>query len=248
MTNRDHIKTIALPEKLDLENILRFARQLDDFHGVDNLQIKFGSERWFPPFSMMFVGTKIRNFKSKNLGTHIYLRDYEKHQYPAHMGLFRMCGVDFGRDVGEARGSKRYIPITSVRREQLYTDPKDKYSEIGDLIQRHVDKIACLIIQDDSCRSEIFHALSYSLREIFRNVFEHSQANELFYAGQYWPTKSKVEVCIVDNGIGIRKSLAENPIPSYPGYSSFLIYGKKSTSLILNSTSLELDVLFAIIV
>lgn len=205
------VSTLALPDRLDIENVLRFARQVDDFDKAEILQIKFGPQRWFPPFSMLFIGAKIKEFKNKNPLTHVYLKEYQDHTYPAHMGLFKLCGIDFGKNVGEAHGSARYLPITQVRREDLIDNPSDQYVEMGDLIQRHVDRIACLLIQDDSCRSEIFHALSYSLREIFRNAFEHSNSNCLYYAAQYWPKNQKVEFCVVDLGIGIKNSLAENP-------------------------------------
>jgi hypothetical protein len=60
-------------------------------------------------------------------------------------------------------------------------------------------------------RSRPASMLSYSLRELMRNVFEHSEADSLYYCAQYWPKSSKVEVAVADFGIGIRRALSRNP-------------------------------------
>ena len=203
--------TLQLPDKLDLESILRFARELDDHANKDILRIDMGQERYFAPFSMLFLASKIQQFKNKNLACRIFVDNYKDHHYPAHMGFFHMCGVDFGKDLGEAQGGPRYLPITSVKRENLYQGSEDRFVELGDLIQRHADKIAYMLSRDESGKSDFFNALSYSIREIFRNVFEHSEANQLFYCAQYWPNSNKVEVSISDSGIGIRRGLSTNP-------------------------------------
>jgi nitrate/nitrite-specific signal transduction histidine kinase len=51
----------------------------------------------------------------------------------------------------------------------------------------------------------------YSLAEILRNFLEHSQAQELWYAAQYWQSRNWVELATLDEGIGIRRSLARKP-------------------------------------
>jgi len=58
---------------------------------------------------------------------------------------------------------------------------------------------------------EVNSTLTYALREIFRNVVEHGQASHIWYAAQYWPTKSRVEIGILDEGVGLLRSLNRNP-------------------------------------
>ena len=50
---------------------------------------------------------------------------------------------------------------------------------------------------------------NYALREIIRNVFEHSGATECYVCGQRW-YNGKVEITVVDEGIGIAESLTSN--------------------------------------
>jgi hypothetical protein len=71
--------------------------------------------------------------------------------------------------------------------------------------------LALVIARDEQNNKNLFDALSYSIREVMRNVFEHSKARNLYYCAQYWPKSSKVEFAIADFGIGIRRGLSENP-------------------------------------
>jgi hypothetical protein len=66
-----------------------------------------------------------------------------------------------------------------------------------------------MLLQDD--KGNLNSALSYSIREIIRNVVEHSRSSVVGYCAQYWPTRNRVEVGIVDNGQGIRGGLSGNP-------------------------------------
>lgn len=49
------------------------------------------------------------------------------------------------------------------------------------------------------------------MRELMRNVVEHSSADEIIFCSQYWPTKNVAEVCIIDEGVGIMRTLQKNP-------------------------------------
>jgi hypothetical protein len=58
---------------------------------------------------------------------------------------------------------------------------------------------------------EVFETLSYSIREIMRNAVEHAQVERFGVCAQYWPTKGKAEVAIVDRSIGLRESIMASP-------------------------------------
>ena len=202
-------RAIRLPHKLDLEHVLHFAHEIDAFQGANNVAIDIGNQRHFPPFSMLFLAAKFLELRETNPDMTVEALNLEQHSYPAHMGFFNAIGVPFGKNIGEARGSARYLPIRALYREELRK--RNKYAELGDLIQDHADQIAEMVSRDATHKTDLYNALSYSLREIIRNVFEHSGCDRVLYCAQYWPMRSKVEVSILDRGIGIRESLANNP-------------------------------------
>lgn len=206
-----HQATITLPSTKDLETTVGFARELDYYAMHDRLVVDCGDKVFMSPFAMLFIASKLRSFRIKNPGLQIELKNYKDHIYPAHMGFFHMLGLDHGREIGNGLGGENYIPITCLERTSLYELPTDRFEEFADLIQRHANKIAIIIARDREKNSAMYDALSYSIREVMRNVFEHSQSNSLFYCAQYWPKSQKVEFSVVDFGVGIRRGLGENP-------------------------------------
>ena len=210
------VATVVLPSRTDLETMLRFGTELDYYAMHDRLTIDFGNQAlFFSPFYMLFLSAKLRAMKVRNPDLQIDVRNYSNNPYPGHMGFFHMFGIDVGREVGEAWGSENYLPLTCIERSALYEEPIDKYRELPDLVQRHADGIARVISRSDQ-PSEMFNVLSFSIREVMRNVFEHSRSDTLFYCAQYWPRSNKVEFALADFGIGIRKGLSENPNFRFP--------------------------------
>jgi hypothetical protein len=210
-THAKRPKQIALPGKLDLHHVLTFARQLDSLGPASAIEMDMGQERHFPPFSMLFVVAKILEFRDRFPDCQLHAKNAANHSYAAHMGFFAAAGFDEGRDAAQARGNARYLPIRTLHKAQLRQLPADKYEELGTLVQRHADDIAHVMSRDDTKSSDFYNAVSYSVREMMRNTFEHSECDRLLYCAQYWPTKGKVEVCLLDRGIGIKQSLGTNP-------------------------------------
>lgn len=122
-----------------------------------------------------------------------------------------MAGFGYGREIGDADGHGDYIPITKLSYQDLMRSPDDKYEETGDLVQRVADEVASVIARDRPLHREIQDVLSYSIREVMRNVFEHSESDSLYYCAQYWPRSNKVEFALADFGVGIRRGLGANP-------------------------------------
>jgi anti-sigma regulatory factor (Ser/Thr protein kinase) len=208
-------KFFKIPDRQNIDQLFHFALMLDGLKNNENVTFDMGEVRYFPPFAINFLAGKIREIKiSKNI--QIQLLNHQNHSYLSHVGFFKSIGVEFGRDVGEARGSETYLPLTRLTRSGLYTAPGDRFEEVGDLIQKTADRLASLLSRDYDRKTVLFDALSYSIREILRNVFEHSGCDEVYYCGQYWPGSNKVEISILDHGIGIRESLGVNPNFRFP--------------------------------
>jgi anti-sigma regulatory factor (Ser/Thr protein kinase) len=58
---------------------------------------------------------------------------------------------------------------------------------------------------------DVYDTLAYSLREVIRNVVEHSESNTVQFCAQHWPTMNRVHLAILDRGRGVRASLSRNP-------------------------------------
>lgn len=205
------VARVAFPERTDLETIFRFVIELERYTSHDRLILEMPEKVFCGPFAMLLLASKIAYIRKKCPDLTVIFSGWEKHQYLAHMGFFSLCGYHHGKDLGEAWGSSRYLPITSLESSSLIEKDFDKYEEMQDLLQRHVDRISEVISRDTTRQSSLFDVLSYSIREVFRNVFEHSEKQTLYYCAQYWPNSGKVEFAVADFGVGVRRGLGLNP-------------------------------------
>ncbi|WP_374631725.1 hypothetical protein [Ferrovibrio sp.] len=206
-----HQASVQFPERMDLPTIMAFIRELDYYAMHDRIVFNFLERTFFAPFAMLLISAKIKRMREKNPDLNVLFKNYNANPYLGHVGFYHMCGIERGREMGEAWGSKDYLPITRVERGQFYENPGDKYEELPKLIQRHAENIANVIARHNADNSVLYDVLSYSIREVMRNVFEHAQTNALYYCCQYWPRSNKVEFAIADFGVGIRRGLGENP-------------------------------------
>jgi len=185
--------------------------EFDYYTQHDQLVIEMPDKVFCGPFTMLLVASKIKYIRDRCPQLSIYFDNWDTHGYLSHMGFFSLCGFDHGKEVGQAPGNSRHLPITKLLEAELEETNLDKYEEMQDLLQRSVDRIAGVLAHDISLNKDLYDVLSYSLREVFRNAFEHGDTNELYYCAQYWPTSNKVEFAAADFGIGIRKGLGRNP-------------------------------------
>ncbi|MEZ0020000.1 ATP-binding protein [Sinorhizobium fredii] len=200
---------VKLPSMLTPAHISRFGCELHALDEADEFEFDFGSRRWFPPFSMVLLAMHLRRFRERHPKAECFAINHENHGYAAHMGFFKTFGMDHGNAPGEALGSWTYVPIQSVRRTELAEKASQKYQELGHVIEQKAAALSSILTQTAS--GVLHDTLTYSIREILRNVFEHSGADEVFICAQHWPSRHEVEVGIVDAGMGIREGLAENP-------------------------------------
>jgi hypothetical protein len=110
---------------------------------------------------------------------------------------------------GEAHGSKNYLPITIYKTDALIRNAALSGHEVGDEVESESKRLAETLI--GQYEGDVFDAFAYSMREIMRNVVEHSQADSIRICSQYWPTKGRAEVAILDRGIGLQASIRNNP-------------------------------------
>lgn len=207
----NYLETVfAFPNRLDIEGALIASRQLNDLPtNSESYIFDFSSISFFEPFGMLYFITQLRKFREQYPKSKFSAKNYDRHTYAAHMGFFRAFGLKHGNSPGEAPGSSHYVPISNLDLSNLDNEAKSKYEDKRETLERISHKLASVLIRENS--GDLNETLTFSLREIFRNVFEHANISNLWYVAQHWPQRGVVEVCILDEGVGITKSLQKNP-------------------------------------
>jgi hypothetical protein len=201
---------IEVPGSLTAEAAIAFGWQLEDVSVADQYIVDLRLLRHVEPFGMLVCASILRRFvrSRKELGAKFAAVGFADNSYAAHMGLYQAFGLPYGKKPGEASGSTRYIPITCLSTQDLHRAAG--YAPVGEAIEREAQRLANVLLQRTD-GSRLSH-ISYALLEMMRNVVEHSSASEIWYAAQCWPNRKCVEIAILDEGIGVRRSLSRNPI------------------------------------
>ncbi|WP_171237656.1 hypothetical protein [Ruegeria sp. HKCCA5763] len=201
-------REVSLPDSLRPSEILKFSIELQALEDADCYTFDFGRTRWFPPFSMLLLSSMLRRFKQSHEGARMRARNHENHEYAAHLGFFQSFGLGHGNRPGEAVGSDTYVPIQQLLVHEIQDYAFESFREVGDVIEEKSKRLATLLSREEE--GPLFQTLTFSIREIVRNIVEHSESPEILLCGQYWPSKGHVEVGIADFGIGVKEGLAGN--------------------------------------
>lgn len=200
---------IKVPQNLSLKNALNFCNRLWQLEHSEEYVFNFINLGTVEPFTMAYVANELRRFRNSKPQSRFSASDHENKTYAAHMGFFKAFGLNFGNEPGEASGSNTYLPLTILNVADLDAEASGALSHIGNLIEDKSEKIAKMLTRQDS--GDLVDTLTFAIREIFRNVVEHSESEVIEYCAQYWPTKNLVEVAVLDTGTGIKKGLSSNP-------------------------------------
>ncbi|MCQ9076160.1 ATP-binding protein [Vibrio harveyi] len=204
--------TISLPTYFDRDTLAGFFNELEKHIDTDDVCLDCSTIRFSKPTAMLVAGSKIRSWvrsrhrrglKTRKKGVDTYS---SAHSYLKHIGFFDFVLMGAGNCVGEARGSSTYIPITRITKPEL-GEGENALEQWYEDIQSKVRGLARVISGKPETHQDN-RMYNYALREIIRNVFEHSGCEECYVFGQRW-FDGAVEIVVVDEGVGIGCTLRE---------------------------------------
>jgi hypothetical protein len=204
---------VKLPNKLDHLCLQALFADPDATRDDEEVTVDFSRLGYATPTGILVAGSKLRewvNYRHScgyTSASHGVKSTHAVHSYLKHLGFFDFIGMDEGNRVGEARGGATYIPITRTSRPNIEVRSaslEEWYAAIEEEA-RHVAGVLAGSFDD----SQALRTYTYSIREIIRNVFEHSQAVDCFVFAQRWADGS-AEIAIVDEGVGIARTLSES--------------------------------------
>lgn len=200
---------IQIPKSPTTEPALKFCSYLQNLPDSEEYIFDFKEIGFIRPFIMLLLASNFRLHLRKHPKSVNQAINFQSHTYLAHMGFFQDFGLDFGNEPGEASGNDRYLPITVIKIAELEKEAAGNFELVQETIERQSKKLAEILIQNKN--KEILDTLTFSIREILRNSVEHSKSETIEICAQFWPTQKTVEIAILDTGIGIAKTLKENP-------------------------------------
>jgi len=204
------MKKIYFPSHFGRDTLGLFFRQLEATLNEAEVCVDCSTLNFSYPTGMLVAGSKMRAWikhrKQNGLITKKMGHDSPKnvHGYLRHLGFFQFIGMNEGNEIGKASGSMTYLPITKIDKPAFDSETQSVQEWYDEIISQ-TRRFANLLSGTHSYTEEnkLYH---YALREIVRNVFEHSSADECYLCGQRW-SDGRVEVAVIDEGVGISSSL-----------------------------------------
>lgn len=160
----------------------------------------------YEPFAMLMAQKYISTYSGPNF-YYYPLKDQSPYSYGGVMQFFESIGIEYGFKVNSREGSKNHIPITVISRESIENRFKKRSTDFMTELISVSERIAEVIARDHKEANKI---LSFSIREMMRNIFEHSEDEKAIVCAQYWPSKDLVELAVSDYGIGVFASITKN--------------------------------------
>lgn len=200
-------------KKLESMDSLEMARELSEMSVTEHFTFD-ADFKWARPFGMLYGATAIKQFREKyrEHSFNMSHQNIDSVSYASHMGFFKTISekLQIGKEPGEASGNSNYIPITKIDLHQLHRNEIESghFIEMGDAVEKKASALARILSRENK---EIHALLTYLIREILRNIPEHSNSNIAWICGQYWNNNS-AEIAILDEGIGIKESLRKNSV------------------------------------
>lgn len=146
------------------------------------------------PFSNLLIINTLRQYKKKYSDASLRCAPKTSDGYLSHIGFYKACGIQYGKEPGEAHASSNYVPITKINMygTDFYRSIEEKANQLA------------ATLQFDKGLQEM---LAYIFVETVRNVYEHANTEHVLVAAQKWPTLGLVEIAISDDGCGVIDSL-----------------------------------------
>lgn len=113
--------------------------------------------------------------------------------YFERMGLFKLLGLDSEMNIVEHEPAGRFITLQVIKD----SNQLDKFiTEMVPLLHSEAEKV---------------EPIRYVVFELVRNVLEHANSDEgAIICAQYYPRSNTIRIGVVDNGMGIKKSIGHS--------------------------------------
>lgn len=197
---------IIIPSLQSIVKALSFTIDMETYSLQDGDQVECSNIRGCDPFPMLVVSAALRNVRKKSSAQNCIAKNVNN-SYARTMRFYTASRIESGRSLNEDYGNESYLPITRLSIQDLTAEGFNSYQVIQETIEKKTNQMASVLCQSNGAFKD---QVSYILRELIRNIPEHSGADKVWFCAQYWPSYDLVDLAILDEGIGIYESLRNN--------------------------------------
>lgn len=185
----------------DLKAILEQTNSIllhrDPDESLLNIRVDFDNQPFVAPTILGVIAAFIEKLRLRHdvVVDCINMHD-DNIDYISRMNFFREVGYRYEEYFTRRDGSGKFIPITRVTEENRYN------------LSTEISRI--IAAQWNGIDRSIVASLDWSIYEIFDNIFNHSNTRiDGFVVAQYFPYPNRIDLIVIDGGIGIPRRLKQ---------------------------------------
>lgn len=195
------------------DNMMRMTKHLKEknFYLEDSIELifDFSSLNFIEPAGAIILLSTIDRLKEDDIAhklESIENLNRDAISYGETMGIFQKLGLSDARSF--SRGPNYIAPAKIVLTELF-----DSLQSQSKTIETYYDEISSDIVTKmlkdfgKDSEEEVKNLFEFVVREMIRNIFDHSQTKQFYYGSQFYPATNSVEVAIADLGVGLVKTV-----------------------------------------
>lgn len=117
------------------------------------------------------------------------------------MGIFQKLGLS---DAKSYESGLNYIAPKKIILKELFAELPGSIEKYYEEISEQIVSSILADYHKDQNMAELFQ---YVVREMIRNIFDHSQTKHFYYGSQLYPQKHTVEFVLADFGLGLAETV-----------------------------------------
>lgn len=169
----------------------------------------FNNLKWIDPSGAVLLLETIANLNERDIFVDfIPLEDTSKAaiSYGINMGIFQKLGLS--EEVSREEGST-YLAPKKISRSDVQIFLKEKGHHIEYYFEYISEKISRKVLRYEKLNYDdrLSDLFTYVIRELIRNIFDHSKSEYFYYGSQFIPKTSIVELVIADRGLGLKLTI-----------------------------------------
>lgn len=182
---------------LMIEQMHKILTSRDPDAALLRLRIDFQNDNFVNPTILALLAAFVEKLRRRH---DVQVKCINMHDdnidYISRMDFFSEVRFDYEEYFTRREGTGRFIPITRITAENRHhlTD------ELTHIIRTRWGAI----------HPSVVASLDWTICEIFDNIFNHSQTKiDGFVVAQYYPNKDRIDMVVIDGGIGIPRRLKQ---------------------------------------
>ncbi|MES2803279.1 MAG: ATP-binding protein [Bdellovibrionota bacterium] len=186
---------------------MKFTAEILSYGACEEIVFECGNLKNAEPFGMAVAARSISDYIQRCPNTKFSFRSATQ-SYPTFMGFFAAAGISqAGHTSNYKPWNNRYHQLTKFQGSEIVRQAINRGIHPNDIVEEKAQEVATIL---SSKATDLQYVLAYSIREMMRNVLEHSNSSDFLICAQLWPKNDLAEFAIVDSGIGLRSSLCQN--------------------------------------